>query len=343
MPELILVTGASGFLGSHILVQLLENGYSVRALLRGPKVAELRDRYASYGDRFEAVEISDIATDNFSDALKGVDAIIHSGTPVPNTTFTEAQLNNTIDGVLNVVKQAEKAGIKRVVVTSSISTVVHPTTRFTDQDWLPTTREAAMNGSPMSRYSAAKTLAERELWAFADAHPDLDITALNPPFFYGPFVEGFNLPRPNYALSTNMFLYSLLSPSGQYPPSPGHIDVRDAAKAHVLALSSPPTATVGRKRIIIASPREFGFKATVDLIAEKRPELKERLIKAPAPAQPFKRVPVNFGRVEEVLGFRQDEFRTIEETILGTIDSLLSFEKEWVKQGLEVSVPVFSG
>ncbi|KAF8055425.1 hypothetical protein FPV67DRAFT_830766 [Lyophyllum atratum] len=87
--------------------------------------------------------------------------------------------------------------------------------------------------------------------AFADAHPELDITTINPPFLYGPFAQNFTQPNPNYyALSTNLYIYRFLKPSSNFPMFLAYADIRDVAEAHVRALTSPPSSSVGRKRII---------------------------------------------------------------------------------------------
>lgn len=163
---------------------------------------------------------------------------------------------------------------------------------------------------------------------------------MNPPYMYGPFAEGFTVPSPNYAaLSTNLYIYRLLTPSGIFPSSPGHADVRDVAKAHVLALKAPSLTEVGRKRILFASPHGFNFKATVDLIAEKRPQLKDRLTKAKVPDHPYDKTPVDFSRIEEVIGMKKGDFADFENTILDTVDSLLKLERDWVAKGYTVELP----
>ncbi|KAF9458262.1 hypothetical protein BDZ94DRAFT_1271033 [Collybia nuda] len=341
MSELIFVTGASGFLGSHIVGQLLETGYRVRAAARGPKVSGLQKSYASFGDRFEAVAIDEIATDQFPGALKDVDAVIHSASPLAGRGTPEELFKSAVEGTLNTIRQAQKAGIKRLIVTSSIVTVINPRNSFTDQDWNPVTREDALSGNPMSAYSASKTFAERELWAFGEEHPQLDITTLNPPFLYGPLASGFNAPpTPNYAaLSTDLYIYRLLNPTGIFPLSPRYADVRDVAKAHVLALRSPPASSVNRKRILFASPHEFDFGATVAFIAEKRPELKDRLIKTTPPILPSNNTPLDFERIKQVLGMGKGDFTAFESTILDAVDSIVALEKSWVATGAEISIP----
>ncbi|KAG6811439.1 hypothetical protein H0H92_007354 [Tricholoma furcatifolium] len=338
--ELIFVTGASGFLGSHIVLQLLQKGYRVRAAAREHRIADLMESHKKFGDRFHAVAISDIAVDQFPDALKDVDAVIHTAASLPERQGSAEMLSSAIDGTLNVIRQAEKAGIKRLVVTSSIVTVINPSRSFTDKDWYPITKEEALNTSGMDTYRAAKTLAEKELWAFGEAHPHLDITTLNPPYLYGPLAETFTVPVGSYtALSTDLYIYRFLSPDGGFMPSAGQADVRDIAHAHVLALTSPPTSAVGRKRILIASPHGFHPKAVLEMLAESRPELQSRLTKNTSPEYPFDRTPIDFGRVEEVLGMSKDDFKGVEETMIETVDSLIALEKQWVAQGHEIHIP----
>jgi nucleoside-diphosphate-sugar epimerase len=168
-------------------------------------------------------------------------------------------------------------------------------------------------------------------------HPSF---AVNPPVFYGPVAEGFTLPTPNYgALSTALYIYRLLTPSGQYPWFAAYADVRDIAKAHILALTSPPTSVVGHKRILFASPHGIDFKAVIENIADKRPELKGRLIEGAVPEYSVDRLPVDFTRIEEVLGLKKQEYIGLERTILDTVDSLLEIEKVWVSKGYAIEIP----
>ncbi|KAG6852694.1 hypothetical protein C0991_009840 [Blastosporella zonata] len=312
----------------------------INSAARETRVADLTESYHKFGDRFHAVAISDISTEQFPDAFKGVDAVVHAAASIPEKQSSEVVLSSAIDGTLNVIRQAEKAGIKKLVVTSSIVSVINPAGTFTDQDWYPTTKEEALKATGFDAYRAAKTLAEKELWAFGEAHPHLDITTLNPPYLYGPLAETFTVPTGNYsALSTALYIYRFLTPDGEFMSSAGHADVRDIAHAHVLALTSPPTSAVGRKRILIASPHHFHPKATIELIAESRPELKARLTKKTPPEYAYDRIPVDFKRIEEVLGMSKDDFHTVEETMIETVNSLLALEQQWVAEGHEIRIP----
>ncbi|KAF5372662.1 hypothetical protein D9615_009868 [Tricholomella constricta] len=344
MPQLIFLTGASGFLGSHIATQLLDNGYSVRATARGRRIEELKNSYAKFGDRFQVVDVPDLATAQFPEALEGVDGLIHTAAPLADRAEPEEIFKGAVDGTLNVVRQAQKAGITHIVVTSSIVTVstlinANPAL-FTDQDWYHVDPDKVLEGTNWDVYCAGKTLAERELWAFSAAHPELEITTINPPFLYGPFPEGFTQPTPDYyRLSTNIQLYRFLKPSSRFPPFPGYADVRDCAKAHILGLNSPPTSAVGRKRVVFCSPHGYDFTEILQLLAEKRPELKDRLNKEPPPKFTFDRAPIDFARIEQVVGIKKEDFRPREVTFLDAVDGLLAFEKQWAALGHELQIP----
>ncbi|KAJ7101480.1 hypothetical protein B0H15DRAFT_412700 [Mycena belliarum] len=339
--ELIFVTGASGFLGSHVVLQLLKTGYRVRAAARGSKADHLKSSYASYGDRFEVVKITDIAHDQFPEAFVAVDSVLHLASPLPGRAEPAALLEAAVKGTLNIMVQAEIAGVRRMVVTSSIATVMNPENSHTDQDWSPVTKEMALTGeNDMVTYAASKKFAELALWEWADKHPHVDVTTLNPPFFYGPFTAHFPLPTPDHnALSSDALLYNLLFVDGVFPSKTRYIDVRDVAQAHLRALKGRPTAEVGRKRIIISSPHGWPFHQTVNFIAAQRPALKDRLITAKPVPQPFDVLPMDFGRVEEVLGMKIADFHTTEQTTLDTIDALLAVEDEWKRAGYPIRTP----
>ena len=139
-------------------------------------------------------------------------------------------------------------------------------------------------------------------------------------------------------------MYRLLTPTGVFPRLAGHLNIRDAARAHVLALTAPPTSTVGRKRILISSPYASDFQQSPALIAAQRPDLKDRLIDAAkAPQYPFTQIPIDFGRVEEVLGMKKEDFIKWDDTILETVDALIEIERDWEKKGYKVEIPVHNG
>jgi hypothetical protein len=133
--------------------------------------------------------------------------------------------------------------------------------------------------------------------------------------------------------------------------------VRDVAKAHILALNSRPTAEVGRKRIVFSSPHGWPWQKTLDFIAEQRPKLKERFIAATLQDTVPDVLPMDFKRVEEVLGMKVADFYPIEEvclawalspfmlnfnglqTMLETVDALIQAEDQWRSAGHPIRTP----
>ncbi|KAJ7048879.1 hypothetical protein C8F01DRAFT_1379330 [Mycena amicta] len=344
--ELVFVTGASGFLGAHVVYRLLEKGYRVRAAARGAKADTLKATYAKAGyssDRFDVVKITDIVHDQFPEALVGVDAIMHLASPLPGNATPEELLKVAVEGTLNVLIQGEKAGVRRLVVTSSIASVANPSGSFTDKDWNPITREAALTANNgFVTYQASKKYAELALWEWADRHPHVEVTTLNPTFFYGPFAPHSTHPAPGdfTGISTNLLLYNLLFADGVLPLRTRYIDVRDVAEAHIRALNSPPTSEVGRKRLIFSAPTGWPIQQTVEYIAAQRPQLKHRLIRKTPEPQEFDVLPLDWERLEQVLGMKKGEdFTSTEKTTLDTIDALVALEEEWVGKGWEIKTP----
>jgi len=249
---------------------------------------------------------------------------------------------------LNVLRQAEKAGVKKFVVTSSIITMSgDPTikgTTYRSEHWNPVTKEDGLHSEERHvTYAASKKYAELAVWEWAEAHPHVDVTTILPSYIYGPFADKFlPLPKPEYdALSSTLMIYNLLFPTGDYLPRPGYVDFRDTAQAHVGALNSKPDKN-NRKRILIASPHGLTIKHVLDIIKKEHPELERRFITAPVLEFPYFRLDVEFERLEEITGMRKEDFHTLEETISDTVNDLLKMEEEWKKNGYNVTeVPSF--
>jgi len=347
MTQVVFVTGASGFLGSHVVDQLLEKGYYVKAAARGKKAEALRVLFAG-NHSIEIVEISDTVHGQFQDALVGVDAVIHTASPLPGRASPQEMLNSAIEGSLNVLRQAEKAGVKKFVVTSSIVTVWgDPTikgTAYRAEHWNPVTKEEALHSDQKQiTYTASKKFAELAVWEWAEAHPHVDVTTILPSYIYGPFAHKFlPLPKPEYEpLSTTLMIYNLLFPTGVYLPHPDYVDFRDVARAHVGSLNNKPDKN-NRKRVIFVSPHKIILKHVMEIIKKEHPELERRLIKSPEPEFPYDGLDIDFETIKEITGMRKEDFHTLEETISDTVNDLLKLEEQWKKNGYNVTeVPSF--
>lgn len=150
-----------------------------------------------------------------------------------------------------------------------------------------------------------------------------------PPLIFGPFLSKYPLPAARSGLGTLDFVYGLITggPGGPntYPPIPvGYmVDVRDAAKAHILALDTAPLKDGRDKRINIC--KTFTWPEAAQVLREKRPELVGRLPGAEAVAIPQTNAPVDVQFAADVLGLTK--YISLEETIVDSIDYALRWEK----------------
>ena len=168
---LIALTGATGFIGQHLLRELTKRGYHLRVLLRRPASLPLETTNAVIGD---------IARPrNMSAALEGVDAVIHSAGLAPAMSGVpedDYRILNT-EATIGLARAAQRAGVKRFVFLSSIRAQCGPTadTVVTEAD----------EPRPTDTYGKSKLAAERGL-----AELDLDWVSLRPVLVYGPGVKG---------------------------------------------------------------------------------------------------------------------------------------------------------
>ncbi|KAJ3989512.1 hypothetical protein F5890DRAFT_1650183 [Lentinula detonsa] len=328
----ILVTGANGFLGAHIVKEALDSGYLVRGTVRSQaKADDLKKVFPS--DKFETAVVPDLITGDYTEALKDVTAVIHSASPFtmgltdPKKDF----LDPAIDGTTNIFRAAYAAGVKRFVVTSTVGALPNkPDSLFADttygpDDWLPVTYEQAASGTlpDFIVYITSKKYAELAAWDFAKEHPDVKVTAVNPTIIYGPVIHPISSLKSLNA--SNMAIYSLINGSKTIPPDsvPVFCDVVSAARIHVKALDSE--STYG-KRVLFAKGPATMYQI-LQVIAKARPELADRFPPIPevdpVAGKAISRIDSTIAM--DTLGVKGLE---LEETILQTVDNLLELEKK---------------
>ncbi|KAI9464922.1 NAD-P-binding protein [Lactarius psammicola] len=347
-----LVTGVSGFIGSHVVSELLREGYTVQgttppvltsagvvSAVRSHNVTRVNKSYESFGDRFSAVAIDDLVTSDLLAVVKGVDAIIHVASPAPSSATPDVILEAAVTGTTRILDAALAAGVKKLVITGSAGSLAAmddywKDKTITEMSYNPLTREDVFKpgASGLDVYTISKGLSDLAVRNFKRDHPDFDVATIYPSLTFGPFGSGrvYNTP----ATGTNQYIYGLIAGapgrpvSGHDPatgPPPLNVDVRDVARAHVLALKLPPSSESPKR--FIMSTSTFTWKDAIELLVEKRPELKERLPvitgKEP-PVRPFAKLDTS--KTESVLGMKN--YVKWQDTVLDTVDDLLRVEKE---------------
>ena len=248
---LVLVTGGSGFVAIHCILQLLQQGYNVRTTVRKmSKQNEVLDMLKYGGitgfSRLSFIETDLTKDDNWNEAVKGCTYVLHVASPIylrlPKNE--DEMIRPAVDGTLRVLKAARDAGVQRVVMTSNFGAIGYShkdkTTLITEEEWTDP------NEKGLSVYNKSKTLAERAAWNFIKTEGgNLELSVVNPVGIFGPALgpvlsSGFGLLKqvldgsmkaiPNITLTI--------------------VDVRDVADLHLRAMTNP--AAKGERFLAIA-------------------------------------------------------------------------------------------
>jgi dihydroflavonol-4-reductase len=236
----VLVTGGSGFIGAHTILQLLAAGYRVRTTVRKPErsqevLAMLRQGGApSVGEL--AFFTADLESDaGWREAVEDCDYVLHVASPLPPRVPRDE--NELIiparEGTLRVLRAARDAGARRVVVTSSFAAIGYGHRQQSDP--LDETDWTNIDGPDVQPYVKSKTLAERAAWDFMTREGGrLELAVVNPVAVFGPVLGA------DY--SSSVAIIKMLM-DGAIPATPkiyfGLVDVRDVADLHLRAMTSP--------------------------------------------------------------------------------------------------------
>ncbi|RYX82300.1 aldehyde reductase [bacterium] len=247
----VLVTGGSGFVGAHALVQLIEAGYQVRTTVRSLKREdEVRAMLKNAGcvprDALAFV-VADLNSDEgWSQAVEGCDYVLHVASPFPSGApkHEDELIVPARDGALRVLRAARDAGVKRVVLTSSFAAVGYSQPAkeqfYTEDDWTD------VDTPGLGGYIKSKTVAERAAWEFIDKEGEaLELAVINPVGIFGPVLGA------DYSSSIQLIKRLLdgdMMPMSNFPF--GVVDVRDVANLHLRAMTHP--AAKGERFLAVA-------------------------------------------------------------------------------------------
>ena len=251
----VLVTGGSGFIGSHCIAALLAAGHDVRTTVRQPaRETTLRSTLAVLG--VPATASIDIALANldadagWAEAVAGCTHVLHVASPLPLAQPRDPAelITPAREGTLRVLRAARDAGVSRVVLTSSFAAIGYghaalPPTY--DETWWTEPNAAA------SAYVQSKTLAERAAWDFMAAAraagSPMELTTINPVAVLGP------VPVAESSASIELVRRLL---AGRVPACPriwfGVVDIRDVVDLHLLGMTAP--AAAGERFLAAAGP-----------------------------------------------------------------------------------------
>lgn len=276
----ILVTGISGFVGKWTALELLKKGYRVRGTLRDMAKAEaiaaalIELAGKSSAKRLEFVQADLLDDAYWGAAMAGVDAVMHVATAVlaEEPKNPDEVIAPALDGTRRVLEHAQAAGIKRIIMTSSIATVGyglgHTSGKrvYTENDW------THLDGMRWKwAYCIGKTKAERAAWAYCEEH-GIDLTTIHPGAILGPLID-------NDASVSVGLVGTLLDGSTPAVPNIGFSisDVRDVAAMHVAALEKPES--YGER--YLATADYLPFIKIAEILAEAYPQGKVPVKTAP--------------------------------------------------------------
>ena len=241
----ILVTGASGFVALHTIIQLLQQGYTVRATLRSlSREAEVREtisKHVQVNDRLEILPADLEQESGWNEAMQNVEYVLHIASPFPlfAPKHEDELIIPAVQGTQRVLRAAHDANIKRVVIVSSVAAVSSgyngENRTFNEDDW-------SLIENNIGAYAKSKNLAEREAWNFINGAENIhkmEMVAINPPLILGPIL---NKDFPTSGELIRVFML------GQVPGvariKMGLVDVRDVASALILAMTPPAAAGI---------------------------------------------------------------------------------------------------
>lgn len=272
MTDTVLVTGVSGFIGSHVTAKLLEKGFAVRGTVRNKsksqKIVEALSATGTDTSNLELVE-ADLEKDaGWSDAVKDCRYIQHIASPFPleSPSDREALVPAARAGAQRVLEHGFSAGVERIVMTSSLVSMMGQPGRkkkmvITEEDW------SDPDWKPLTAYPVSKTRAELSAWAYVKAQGiEEKLTTVCPGLVLGP--DSYNNSGASLGLLKAMF-------DGEFPMTPKVaypiIDIRDCASLHVAAM----TAKKAGGRRLMAAGKTYWLSEVSEILREAYPNAKK--------------------------------------------------------------------
>ena len=264
MAKKVLLTGISGFVGQHCAAELIKNGYIVRGSLRSfSKIDEVKKGLSKVVDckgKLEFCVLNLLKDSGWDEAMEGCDYVLHVASPfvIAEPKNEEEIIQPAIQGTLRALKAAQKAGVKKVVITSSTVAMAgdKKINHLTQDSWTDPEK------NKVTVYIKSKALAERAAWEYYNKNrniSNMELTVINPGPIYGPTLTG-NLSGASMDMIKKIITGKMpMLPNAHYVMS----DVRDVAKIHVKALIN--SASNG-KRFLVTSLEPHSFVSIAQIL-----------------------------------------------------------------------------
>ncbi|GAB4029014.1 aldehyde reductase [Spirosoma sp. KNUC1025] len=314
MNATVLVTGGTGFVGIHTILQLLQQGYIVKTTLRSLSKKDTIIRALNEAGIIDFTNLSfyeaELTADaGWAEAVAHCNYVLHIASPFP---AQEPKDENDLiiparDGALRVLRAAKEASVERVVLTSSFAAIGYgrePSNHvFTEADW---TDEKA----PIMAYIKSKTVAEKAAWQFMEAEGGtMELTVINPVGIFGPVIGSIS--------SASVDIVSGII-NGTITESPafsfGVVDVRDVADIHIKAMLNPEAKG---ERFLATSDGVMTFYDIAQLLKAQKGGIAQSVSILTNPNVSY--ITLSNDKAKTVLGWQP---RTKEEAILATVESL---------------------
>ncbi|GAB3048795.1 aldehyde reductase [Spirosoma knui] len=317
MNATVLVTGGTGFVGIHTILQLLQQGYTVKTTLRSLSKKDTIIQALNEAGIIDFTNLSfyqaELTADaGWEEAVARCDYVLHIASPFPAQAPKEE--NELIiparDGALRVLRAAKEAGVKRVVLTSSFAAIgytINPQGHvFTEKDWTDPASDK------ISAYVKSKTIAELAAWEFIEKQGgSLELTVINPVGIFGPVLG------KDYSASVELVKNILTGASTESPPfSFGVVDVRDVADIHIKAMLNPEAKG---ERFLATSDGVMTFYDIAQLLKAQKGGIAQSVSNLTNPNVSY--ITLSNDKAKTVLGWQP---RSKEEAILATVESLFN-------------------
>lgn len=342
--QTLLVTGATGFIGQHVVQEALSKGYNLRATVRSDDSAsKLKTNFpsaVSSGQLTFAVVPDITSSKNYESAFQNtthpITGILHLASPFTfNVTNVQKDLLdpalNGTDAILAAAKTYGGDKVKRIVLTSSFAAILdlpkgyRPGYTYTEKDWFDITYDDAKESDPTTAYCASKSLAEKLAWDFIkNERPSFDLATIAPAWVFGPHVGGIPAGTDFKSLNeSSATLASKLLDQKEIPAIDfaAYADVRDVAAAHILAFERPEA---GGERFLVSE--HFDYQSAVDALREVMPEIGDRIpVGEKGAGKKAEVYQVDGSKAERLLGLK---YRSLGQCMADCFRELLESEKK---------------